>query len=75
MQKRFQSDVLEHSVNSGYKIVKLTSGVYSVHSFAEGETFHPVIGPVAEAEARSSAHEARFHQWISHAGYPLHGVD
>ncbi len=51
MQKRFQSGVLEHSAHTGYKIVKLTSGVYSVHSFAEGETFHPVIGPVAEAEA------------------------
>jgi tRNA U34 5-methylaminomethyl-2-thiouridine-forming methyltransferase MnmC len=35
----------------GYKIVKLASGVYSVHSFAERETFHPVTGPVAEAEA------------------------
>lgn len=37
--------------NAGYKIVKLASGVYSVHSLAERETFHPVIGPVAEAEA------------------------
>jgi len=37
--------------SAGYKIVKLASGVHSVHSFAEGETFHPVIGPVAEAEA------------------------
>jgi len=36
---------------SGYKIVKLASGVHSVHSVAERETFHPVIGPVAEAEA------------------------
>jgi tRNA U34 5-methylaminomethyl-2-thiouridine-forming methyltransferase MnmC len=35
----------------GYKIVKLVSGVHSVHSLAERETFHPVIGPVAEAEA------------------------
>jgi hypothetical protein len=34
-----------------YKIVKLASGVHSVHSIAERETFHPVIGPVAEAEA------------------------
>ena len=39
------------SAHAGYKIVKLASGVHSVHSFAEGETFHPVIGPVAEAEA------------------------
>jgi tRNA U34 5-methylaminomethyl-2-thiouridine-forming methyltransferase MnmC len=43
--------VPENIANAGYKIVKLTSGVHSVHSFAEGETFHPVIGPVAEAEA------------------------
>ncbi|MBI5388485.1 MAG: hypothetical protein HZA90_27790 [Verrucomicrobia bacterium] len=34
-----------------YRLVKLASGVHSVHSLAEGETFHPVIGPVAEAEA------------------------
>ena len=36
---------------SGYKIVKLLNGVHSVHSLAHRETFHPVIGPVAEAEA------------------------
>ncbi len=35
----------------GYKIVKLANGVHSVHSLAHQETFHPVIGPVAEAEA------------------------
>lgn len=34
-----------------YKIVRLTNGVHSVQSLAHGETFHPVIGPVAEAEA------------------------
>lgn len=36
---------------TGYKLVKLANGIHSVHSLAEGETFHPVIGPVAEAEA------------------------
>jgi len=36
---------------SGYKLVRLASGVHSVHSLAYRETFHPVIGPVAEAEA------------------------
>jgi tRNA U34 5-methylaminomethyl-2-thiouridine-forming methyltransferase MnmC len=36
---------------SGYKLVKLAGGIHSVHSLAYGETFHPVIGPVAEAEA------------------------
>lgn len=35
----------------GYQIVKLANGAYSVHSFGYGETFHPVIGPMAEAEA------------------------
>lgn len=34
-----------------YRIVRLASGAYSVHSLAHAETFHPVIGPVAEAEA------------------------
>ncbi len=38
-------------VQAGYKLVKLPSGVHSVHSLAHKETFHPVIGPVAEAEA------------------------
>ena len=27
------------------------SGAFSIHSKAEGETFHPVVGPVAEAQA------------------------
>ena len=36
---------------SGYKIVRLANGVHSVHSVAHRETFHPVIGPAAEAEA------------------------
>lgn len=31
--------------------MKLPSGVFSVHSLEHRETFHPVIGPVAEAEA------------------------
>ncbi|SPE62832.1 conserved hypothetical protein [Verrucomicrobia bacterium] len=36
---------------AGYKIVELAQGAHSVHSLAHRETFHPVIGPVAEAEA------------------------
>jgi len=36
---------------AGYRIVKLANGACSVHSLAHRETFHPVIGPVAEAEA------------------------
>ncbi len=35
----------------GYRIVGLANGTHSLHSLAYGETFHPVIGPVAEAEA------------------------
>jgi tRNA U34 5-methylaminomethyl-2-thiouridine-forming methyltransferase MnmC len=34
-----------------YRLVTLANGTRSVHSVAEAETFHPVIGPVAEAEA------------------------
>src|SRR6266481_5013855 len=39
------------SSGKGYKLVRLASGVHSVHSMAHKETFHPVIGPVAEADA------------------------
>lgn len=38
-------------MTAGYKLVQLASGDFSLHSLAYGETFHPVIGPVAEAEA------------------------
>jgi tRNA U34 5-methylaminomethyl-2-thiouridine-forming methyltransferase MnmC len=38
-------------LSAGYKLVKLANGAHSLHSLAHGETFHPVIGPVAEAEA------------------------
>jgi len=34
-----------------FELVRLVSGAYSIHSLGYGETFHPVIGPVAEAEA------------------------
>jgi tRNA U34 5-methylaminomethyl-2-thiouridine-forming methyltransferase MnmC len=33
-----------------YELVQLKNGSWSVRSTAEGETFHPVIGPIAEAE-------------------------
>ncbi|HSH95340.1 MAG TPA: MnmC family methyltransferase, partial [Roseimicrobium sp.] len=39
------------SVSGEYQLVQLKNGVFSVHSVAERETFHPVIGPAAEAEA------------------------
>ena len=35
----------------GYRIVKLASGANSIQALDCGETFHPVIGPVAEARA------------------------
>jgi len=34
-----------------YRLVKLANGSHSIHSLAHRETFHPVIGPVAEAKA------------------------
>ena len=36
---------------SSYQLVRLNNGICSVRSLANDETFHPVIGPVAEAEA------------------------
>lgn len=57
----------------GYSLVTLANGVRSVRSHAEAETFHPVIGPVAEAEAlyvrqlrlreRLAAHAGEFVIW------------
>src|SRR5437899_2897774 len=38
-------------VSRPYRLVKLANGSFSIHSLAHRETFHPVIGPVAEAEA------------------------
>ena len=34
-----------------YQLVHLNNGICSVRSLADDETFHPVIGPVVEAEA------------------------
>jgi tRNA U34 5-methylaminomethyl-2-thiouridine-forming methyltransferase MnmC len=58
---------------TGYRLVKLANGAHSVHSLAHRETFHPVIGPVAEAEAlyvrqlrlvqRLQSHEGDFVLW------------
>ncbi|MFM8470487.1 MAG: MnmC family methyltransferase [Limisphaerales bacterium] len=57
----------------GYSLVTLANGVRSVRSHAAAETFHPVIGPVAEAEAlyvrqlrlreRLAAHRGEFVIW------------
>ena len=58
---------------AGYRLVKLANGAHSVHSVAHHETFHPVIGPVAEAEAlyvrqlrlveRLKGHQGEFILW------------
>lgn len=37
--------------SDGYELVRLANGTYSIRSLGHDETFHPVIGPVAEAEA------------------------
>lgn len=50
---------------SGYKLVKLANGAHSLHSLAHGETFHPVIGPVAEAEALY-VHQLRLRERLHH---------
>ena len=39
------------SSSEKYRLVRLANGTHSVHSIAHNETFHPVIGPVAEAGA------------------------
>jgi tRNA U34 5-methylaminomethyl-2-thiouridine-forming methyltransferase MnmC len=38
-------------VEPKYKLIRLRNGAFSVRSLADEETFHPGIGPVAEAEA------------------------
>jgi len=58
---------------AGYRLVKLANGAHSVHSLAHHETFHPVVGPVAEAEAlyvrqlrlieRLQSHKGEFVLW------------
>jgi hypothetical protein len=56
-----------------YRLVRLPNGACSIHALAEAETFHPVVGPVAEAEAlyvrqlrlreRLQAHQGEFVLW------------
>ncbi len=60
-------------MQDSYDLVRLVNGAFSVHSHAHRETFHPVIGPVAEAEAlyvkqlqvpeRLQAHTGEFVIW------------
>ncbi len=37
-------------MNRGFELVQLKNGAFSIKSLAHGETFHPVEGPVREAE-------------------------
>jgi len=56
-----------------YQLVRLKNGTCSIRSLAEDETFHPVVGPVAEAEAlyvkqlrlrqRLQSHSGEFVVW------------
>lgn len=39
------------TMHSDYQLVRLANGAFSIRDRAAGETFHPVIGPRAEAEA------------------------
>lgn len=39
------------AVSEAYQLVQLPNGSWSVRSLEAAETFHPVVGPVAEAEA------------------------
>jgi tRNA U34 5-methylaminomethyl-2-thiouridine-forming methyltransferase MnmC len=43
--------VKSKSGREAFELVRLAGGAYSLHSLRYDETFHPVIGPVAEAEA------------------------
>jgi hypothetical protein len=38
-------------VSDQYQVVQLANGAFSLRSERYGETFHPVVGPVAEAQA------------------------
>lgn len=49
--KVFALSRAEKILNEPYELVRLANGTASIRSGADGETFHPVIGPVAEAEA------------------------
>jgi tRNA U34 5-methylaminomethyl-2-thiouridine-forming methyltransferase MnmC len=52
---------------TGYRIVKLANGSHSVHSLAHAETFHPVVGPVTEAQALYVT-QARLRERLQHPG-------
>lgn len=45
------ADRPDAAASAGYELVRVAGGAWSVRARAEGETFHPGIGPAAEAEA------------------------
>src|SRR5689334_13074572 len=49
--KRCSATVTPMQSDAGFRMVQLASGSWSVRSLNHRETFHPVIGPEAEAEA------------------------
>lgn len=51
---------------SEYELVRLADGVHSIRSKAEGETFHPVVGPVEEAR-ELYVEQLRLPERIAHA--------
>ncbi len=64
---------MKTTAEPGYRLVQLPSGVFSIRAVAERETFHPVIGPAAEAETlyvrqlalpdRIRNHDVEFQVW------------
>ncbi len=60
-------------MTDAYRLVRLANGTTSIHDTASEETFHPVVGPVAEARTlyvdqlrlreRMSAHHGAFVLW------------
>lgn len=53
--------------NRQYELKRLANGSFSVHSIVDAETFHPVAGPVAEAEALY-IRQLGLVERVSHAG-------
>ena len=51
-----------------YQLVRLANGAFSIRSLAEDETFHPVIGPAAEAQTLYIDQLKLRHRLQSHSG-------
>lgn len=53
-----------------YHLVRLANGTWSVRAVGQGETFHPVIGPAAEAEALY-VQQLRLRERVAASGTPF----